>query len=500
MNAALLPLFVAVPMVAAAGLMGRRWSPRAEAAVLVGALGTHVVAAAALLGATRDGDILSHRVGLWPAELAISFAADAFAATMLTLTALVTLVVSLFAVRVSAVRRRFFATLVLLITAGVNGALLTADLFNLFVCIEIMLLPSYGLIITAKRAEGQLMQVTAARIYVAVNLLASSIMLIGLALIYAELGTVNLAALAGRGDDSAAALLGCGVFLMALAVKAGLVPVHGWVARTYPFMRPEITALFIGLHTKVAAYAIYRTYTVLFDTDVLDQVVLVVCLISIVVGALASLGEREPSAMISHQIVSAGGFILLGLAIGTPLALAAGVFYLIYDTLTKGSLFLVWGAVESAYGRHDLGGVRGLLAREPLAGLAFLLGALSLMGIPPTAGFVAKVAVLWSAFAAELWLAGALVLIASLVIAMAVLRIWSGAFLGQPESGDPAEGGGDAVLGVSGTAWTWIGPGLLLAGLSLAAGVAAAPVFDLCTTIAGQLNDPLVYVAAVMGR
>src|SRR5690606_25161415 len=147
-------------------------------------------------------------------------------------------------------------------TAGVYGAYLTADLFNLFVFFEVMLAPSYVLMVLAGRRR----QVAAGRIYLTVSLLASTIFLTGLALIYGLTGTVNLGELAGLGRLGPVAVA-VGVVLVAMAAKAAVVPLHAWLPRVYPHASPAVAALFSGLLTKVGVYAIFRIYAVVYDGD-----------------------------------------------------------------------------------------------------------------------------------------------------------------------------------------------------------------------------------------
>ena len=160
-------------------------------------------------------------------------------------------------------RYRFVPALALMLTAGVNGALLTGDLFNLFVFIEVMLLPSYALL----AVTGTWRRLGAGRLFILVNLLTSTILLFGVAFVYGVTGTVTLAALAGVAAGDGRASLAIVVVLLALSIKGAVVPVHGWLPRAYPATSAGIMALFSGLHTKVALYAIYRIYACLLYTS-----------------------------------------------------------------------------------------------------------------------------------------------------------------------------------------------------------------------------------------
>ncbi|WP_397333880.1 proton-conducting transporter membrane subunit [Ornithinimicrobium sp. INDO-MA30-4] len=158
-------------------------------------------------------------------------------------------------------RFRFVPALALMLIAGVNGALLTGDLFNLFVFVEVMLLPSYALI----AITGTWRRLGIGRLFVIVNLTTSTILLVGVGFVYASAGTVNLAELAGVAQDNPTVSLAVSVVLLSLAIKAGVVPVHGWMPRSYPATSAGIMALFSFVHSKVALYAIYRIYSITFQ-------------------------------------------------------------------------------------------------------------------------------------------------------------------------------------------------------------------------------------------
>ncbi|MFI7493427.1 monovalent cation/H+ antiporter subunit D family protein [Kocuria sp. M4R2S49] len=500
MSADLLPLFVVVPLLAA-GVLVLLGDPRGVSrTTLLGVLGVDVVASLWLVAALRDGPtVLAHAVGQWPPGVSIPFVADMLTALMLAMTGGLTLICAWFGVVSHQARKRFFAPLVLVLTAGFNGALLTADLFNLFVFIETMLLPSYGLIILAHRGRGRLMQVTSARIYVTVNLLASTVLVAGVALVYGVAGTVNLAELAGRAAEDSAVAIAVAVVLLALSVKAAVVPVHGWLARTYPFMSPTVTALFSGLHTKVAIYAIYRIYAVVFDgAEEFLWVGLVMFSVTMVVGVLGAVGERDARSVLAFHMVSQIGYILLGVALFGPAGLTAGIFYLLHHTVVKASLFLSIGAVEIGYGRYPLGHVTGLLRREPLTAAVFFVAAMSLVGLPPFSGFVAKLSLVLAAFGEGRTAVAAVAVVVSLFTLLSMLKVWGKMFLGEPE--DSAR----EVLETAGVREPRIparlvAPALVLALVTLTFGVGGELLLGVSAVAADGLVDTRAYVEAVFG-
>lgn len=423
----LLPLFVGAPLLIGGILFVVPRNHLLQPILGMGSLLAVLAGAITLLVVTSGGTVVAHQVSLWPEGIAIAFVVDAFAALILTAASLVAVIGFQYLIASGESRSPSIPALVLILIGGVSGALLTADLFNLFVFIEVMLLPSYGLLIFLSRRAD----LAASRMYVVVNLLASTLFLAGVGLIYAVQGTVNLAELAGTGDDPATAIA-TAVCLAAIAVKAAVFPVHGWLSRAYSSASPAVAALFSALHTKVAVYVVYRISAVVFEGDsAWMAAILVVASLTLVVGAVAALGEKDIRSLLLFQMVSGIGFILVGVALFTPGALTAGIVYMVHHMVVMGSLLLIASAIEHTYGSGRLDRVAGLRTREHLVTGVFMIGALSLVGLPPFSGFVAKYAlVLASADAGVLIVAGMLV-VTSLIVLMAMMKIWAQMFNGK---------------------------------------------------------------------
>ena len=557
MTASILPLFVAVPLMMAAVLViiGDRRVLHA-----VGLMGTMVAAVLAAVWLVVDfssagalsGGAIAHGISLWPFGVAIPFVADMFTALMLVVTGLLTVVCSWFAIASGRADNVYFAPLVLILTAGVNGALLTADLFNLFVFIEVMLLPSYGLFVLAARHKGTLHQVAGARLYVTLNLLTSTVFLMGVGFIYGTAGTVNMAELAGLAAEDPTVAISGAVCLFALGIKASVVPVHGWLAAAYPATSPAITALFSGLHTKVAIYGIYRMYAVIFDGDTrwLWIGVVLFCL-TMVIGVLGAVGEKTTRSILAFHMISQIGYILLGVALFTFAGLTAGIFYLLHHMIVKASLFLSTGAIEVRYGTGTIGQLSGIAKREPIIAVAFFMAALSLAGIPPFSGFVAKFTLILASVEAGEITAVVVMLLVSLVTLLSMLKIWNGVFWGDskgtgkdsdsaddaapatsaadtpaepsPEHAQPAPettgglqpSGGVATQQASAVSTAPVvstavverprigaalaGPAVVTAAITLGLGLGAELLLALSATAAQGLLDTTAYVQAVMG-
>ena len=424
---ALLPLFVGAPLLIGGALLAVPARHRLRQVLGTGSLIALLVGAVVLVAITADGTVLAHQVALWPGGIAIPFVADVFSSLLLLVMAILSTVSFVYMIASGEARSPSITSFVLVLAGGVGGALLTADLFNLFVFIEVMLLPSYGLLVVLSR-RGDL---GGSRLYVTVNLLASTLFLAGVGLIYAVQGTVNLAELAGAGDDPATAIA-TAVCLGAIAVKAAVFPAHGWLARTYGAASPAVAALFSGLHTKIAVYIIFRMTAVIFEGDPAWMTpILIVASVTLLIGALAALGEGEMRSLLVFQMISGIGFILVGVAVFTPGGLAAGIIYMVHHMIVMGSLLLIAGAIEMTYGTGRLDRVAGLRTREPLVTAAFVIGALSLAGLPPFSGFVAKYALVQATADAGQVLVAALLVIVSLLSLMAMMKIWAAMFNGK---------------------------------------------------------------------
>ncbi|MDO5628640.1 MAG: monovalent cation/H+ antiporter subunit D family protein [Mobilicoccus sp.] len=498
MSPSLLPLFVAVPLVVGGAQLLLPKAYAFQRTITLLTLGGLVAAALYLVTQVRDGSTLAHSVSGWVPGIGIVFAADTFSALVLVVTGLLTFVGAWFAAASGEDRVKFFGPLVLILMSGVFGAILTADIFNLFVFIEVMLLPSYALIMVSRPGRASVSQVSASRIYVTVNLMTSTILVAGVGLVYGITGTVNLGQLAGAGVEDARVAVAAGVVMMALCVKAAVVPVHGWLSRTYPYMPPAVTALFSGLHTKVATYAIYRLYSVIFDGDErFLWIGIVLFSATMLIGVLGAVGEMDARSILAFHMVSQLGYILLGVAIFTQFGLTAGIFYLLHHMIVKASLFLSIGAVEHSYGRYSLGTVKGLLQREPVTAVVFLLAALSLAGIPPLSGFVAKLTLVVAAWEAGHIIPVAIAVLVSLFTVQSMMKIWGKMFLGDPRDGD------HEVLEQIGTSGSrvpvgLIAPAAVLSAITLTLGLGAQILMPLAATAAAGLLDPTSFVEAVL--
>ncbi|WMY79063.1 proton-conducting transporter membrane subunit [Citricoccus sp. I39-566] len=523
----LLALFVAVPLLSA-GLSVIFRHRVVDRVLLVGVPVLAVAGAVALMLFHREVPVVATAIGSFEGGIAIPLVSDMLTALMLATTGLATAAAGWFLSLTGEARLRFVPALALLLMTGVNGALLTGDLFNLFVFVEVMLLPSYALI----AVTGTWRRLGLGRMFVIVNLVTSLILLMGVGLVYGSAGTVNLAALAGQAAEDPQVALAVTVVLVALAIKAGVVPVHGWLPRAYSGTSAGIMALFSALHTKVSVYAIFRIYFTTFEpgttpagasgaagtsapgsgmAETIAVVIAVVVLVTMVLGALGSLGEQRFRGVLAFQMVAGVGHILIGAAVASPVAVTAGLFYLVHHVITVASLLTTVGAVEHTYGTGVLGRLSGVMHRDRLAAVLVALGLLSLAGLPPTSGLWGKLglglAVAESGAGGPAWQAPVFlvaIVVSSLVTLVALQRLWGGSFAGAPLKrywpAAPA-GGRDGVRPLDSTVripLRLLGPGVVMMGVSVALFVFAGVLMPFIDSATAGLFDTGPYVEAVL--
>lgn len=493
-TAALLPVFVALPLIVSAVTALSTSKPLNDAlAILIPAI--NLIGGIWLYTYTAEHGTISHVIGLYQGGVGISFAADQFSAVMLVTTMIVALTSNWFAIAVGETQARYYTPLTLVLITGVTGALLTADLFNFFVMIEVMLLPSYGLI----AMTGTRHRLLSARTFVLVNLAASTMLVLGVGYVYGVTGSVNIAALEGAAAGNGPVTVAMGIVIIAIAAKAGVFPVHTWLPRTYPSTSAAVMGLFSGLHTKVAVYMLFRLWVVVFDMDPRwNTLIIVIMVISMLIGGFAGLAESTLRRVVAYQMVNGMPFILVMLAFTEPgvnarYALAAGLLYTLHHMITVGALVLNIGAIEETYGTGAISKLAGLARRDPVTSAIFVAGAFSIVGFPPFSGLFGKVTImLAAAHPGDLrsWIVIGTIIVASFGALLSMMRVWKEVFWGRPMQHYPE------ALNVR---WRFIGPSLSMMLLSLAMFIGAGWMWDVTTAAVDGLLDVNAYSAAVLG-
>ena len=475
-------------------LLGR-WRGAQRALSLAALSGVLGVCVALLVGADDEG-VIVHRSGGWPASIGISLVVDRLAGLMLLVSALVLLAVMVYAIGQAGEeqRRVAFHPVYLVLAAGVSASFVTADLFNLFVAFEMMLAASYVLITLGGRPD----QVRSGMSYVVISLVASSLFITTLALLYAATGTINMADLSVRlaeVDGSVRAFFAL-LLLLVFGIKAGLFPLFFWLPDSYPTAPGPVTAIFAGLLTKVGVYAIIRTQTLLFDTpDWMGTVLIVVAILTMVVGVLGAISQDDMKRILAFHIISQIGYMIFGLGLFTVAGVAGAVFYIVHHIIVKTALFLVAGLVSRRAGSSRLSEVGGLVRSAPIIAVLFAVPAMSLAGLPPFSGFLAKFALVDAGIADSSWIAVAASLAVGLLTLFSMTKIWAGVFWGEPEEEPRRQ---PRVDGRTGVPWAMAAPTALLAAASLAVSFGAGTLYDISERASIDLLERTDYVEAVL--
>jgi multicomponent Na+:H+ antiporter subunit D len=525
------PLGVALPLLLALGTAIAAFLAPTDrlrrAVALVGSLG-YLAAVAWLVRAVLSGGPLAYRVSAWRPPLGIVLVADALAVAFLALIAVVA-IAALAAALCDPPDAPTYHPLSLFLLAGATGAVLTGDLFNLFVWFEVLLIASYGLVGLPNDAAAT----RAALRYAVLNLIGGAVMLVAVGGFYATAGTLTMADLARRlaapaawGIDTAPVLGLAGLLIAVFALKAGLVPFHFWAPAAYRAAPAPAAALLAGAAKAVGVYAILRlTFTVLGPlrlstaaggplaggraVGAIGIALLVLAVASILLGGVAALGADDFAGLLTHSSIGQLGFVVLPIGIAAVaasvttatvrtagatggdivyLGIAAAVVYTIAHGLAKAALFILDGALGEWAGTTHLDALGGLAHRSPAVAGAFLLAALTLVGVPPLAGFFGKLFVLETALGGPRPLRGSTLAVAlggAVLTIGYVSRAWSAIFWGRD---GPA---------VSSTPPRTAYVALALASTLLVFGVGFGPLGELATAAAEATVDTAEYVGTV---
>ena len=491
---AVVALAVILPLLASMVALGVRHLDTLRDVVTLGTLTAVSAMSVALLVHVEANGTVTVRLGGWDPELGIVLVADMFAALVLAVAMVTILLVEIFAIGQrgsdSGAEPNIVGPMLLVLTAGVALSILTGDLFTLFVAFELMLVASYVLL----THQGRAGQVRSGMTYVVINLFASTLFLFGVAFVYASTGTVNLALLAQRIPE-----LGDGVrwgiglwFLVVFGTKAAMFPLFSWLPDSYPTAPTTITAIFAGLLTKIGVYSMVRFHT-LTGMDDLGPVILVIAGITMLVGVAGALAQDDMKRILSFHIVSQIGYMMMGLGLFSVAGVGGAVIFIVHQIPVKTVLFLAGAMVESDRGTSALGRVGGLLASRPWLALLFAFPALSLAGLPPFSGFVAKLALIDAGIASTSTVIVIVALVGSALTLLSMVKIWSGVFWGTPPDRPPVD------TGVSRRGWTTMSSATtVMMVVTLGIALFAGPIWDMSERAAGELLDGEPYISSVI--
>lgn len=493
----LLVLPIIVPLGAAvACALTWRWRSLQRLFGLLGSVGLPAVAVALLLSVWNEG-VQAVQMGDWPAPFGITIVADTFSAVMVTLAGIMGLSIAVYSIySVDPGRESFgYYPLFLTLLAGVCGAFLTGDIFNLYVWFEVMLIASFVLLTLG----GERPQIEGAVKYVTLNLMSSALFLAAVGILYGLTGTLNMADLSQKlasSDQPGLATTVAMLFLFAFGIKAAAFPLFFWLPASYHTPPPAVSALFAALLTKVGVYALIRVFTLLFAHDVgyTHNLILAAAGLTMVTGVLGAVAQSEFRRLLSFHIVSQIGYLLMGLGLYSAASLAAAVFFIVHIVFAKSALFLVSGIVRRLEGTYELRALGGLYRSQPLVAALFLVPALSLAGVPPLSGFFGKLALVRASLQTEEYAIAATALGVSLLTLYSMTKIWAQAFW----ESEPPEMRQASRAGKLRPNLGMVLPAAFLGALTVAVGLGAEPIFALANRAAEQLMDPSQYISVVL--
>ena len=487
---------ILIPLAAGALSLIAWRSRQLQRGISIVGTGALLFASVWLLVSVYNNGIQVMYAGNWPAPFGIVLVADLLSSIMVLLTGITGLATALYSLATISKKHEHYGyyPLMHVLLAGVNGAFLTGDIFNLYVWFEVMLVASFALLILG----GERAQMEGAIKYVTLNLVSSAIFLSAIGLLYGLTGTLNMADLAVKladHQDNPMVQVVAMLFLMAFGIKAGAFPLFFWLPASYHTPRVAVSSLFAGLLTKVGVYALFRVFTLIFPLgdSLMRDLLLAMAGATMLVGVLGAAAQFEFRRILSFHIISQIGYMLMGLALYTPLAIIGGVFYIIHHIIVKSNLFLISGLVYRLQGSYDLKQLGGVWRSHPMIGVLFLIPALSLAGLPPLSGFFGKFIVIKAGIEIQNWWLVGIALLVGLLTLYSMIKIWAEVFWkAMPEGATaPAQQRGGTGL--------MVGTIVALASLTILIGIAAEPVYKLAEYTAAQLLDSQAYIQSVMG-
>jgi multicomponent Na+:H+ antiporter subunit D len=410
-----------------------------------------------------------YELGGWAPPWGIEYVIDPLSGGMATLIAGIAVLVVVYAgpplSRWSSGRAGVFYSLFLLLVTGLLGIVVTGDMFNLYVFFEISSLSAYALL-----ASGGIRATVATFRYLIVGTIAATFYLLGTGYLYALTGTLNMADLTSRLSmmvESPVFVVAVAFIVVGLAIKAALFPMHGWLPDAYTYAPAPVIGFVSAVMAKVSAYALFRVLYFVLRTEGAAGHALTLLgwasAIAVLAGSILAIAQRDIRRMLAYSSVGQMGYITLGLALANPAAIIGALLHVLNHAVMKGCLFLIAGGIRWRTGVCQIEDFVGMSRRMPLTMAGFVIAALSMIGLPPTAGFFSKWYLIAGAVEAHAWFFVVALVLSSLLNAVYFFRVIELAYLRQPE----AEGMGAVAV----PAWQELPVRMLTPILILATGV-----------------------------
>lgn len=453
--------------------------PRAEQAVAVVTMGLTTAAAAEGLRRAVTDEPLVHPFGGWIAPLGIEYVIDPLAGFVALMIGVIGLLVVVYPTAIGfltpATRGLQLYPLVLLLLGALMGVAMAGDLFNLFVSLEIYSIASYALI-----ALGGPAAAVASFRYLLIGTVGSSLYLLGVGFLYFTTGTLSMSTVGpalAELTDSPTTAAAVALILIGLGIKMAIFPLHGWLPDAHSHAPPAVAALLAAVQVKVAAYALIRVIFDVFPAEYVTSQLPVTTIMTwfgaagILVGSVLAIRQTDIKRMLAHSTVAQLGYIAVGIGLGTRLALVGALMHVVAHAAMKAGLFFVAGGVLERAGVKKIHQYAGLGARMPWVMTGFTVAAVSMVGLPPTVGFISKWYLVSGAIDARQWVVVAVIVGASVLTLTYFLRLLELIWFSPPADDLPTP-----IEQITAPPRGVVLPVLVLSVIILVLGVASAPV------------------------
>ena len=449
-------LQVVIPLLCAPICMLVRYRDWSWIVALFGSWASLAIAWVLLQQVIATGTI-SYHMGNWAPPLGIEYRIDLVNAFVLLIVSAIAAVVTPYAreslrTEFGSNRIYMFYTAYMLCLCGLLGVTITGDACNLFVFLEISSLSSYVMIAMGRDRRA----LTAAYQYLVLGTIGATFIVIGIGLLYAETGTLNMVDLAKRlADQPLSRTIGAsfGFLVVGISLKLALFPLHLWLPNAYTYAPSVVSAFLAATATKVAVYVLLRFLFTVFDVELsfgfmpLDTMLFVLAVIAMFAASAVAIFQTNLKRMLAYSSVAQIGYIILGISFANANGLAAGILHLFTHALIKGGMFLALGCIFYRLATVNINDMAGIGRRMPWTMGAFVVGGLGLIGVPLTVGFISKWYLVLGALERDWWLAAALVLLSSLLAVVYVWRVIEVAYLKPvPENASKIEDAPPAML------------------------------------------------------
>ncbi|WP_417434775.1 Na+/H+ antiporter subunit D [Hoeflea sp.] len=462
--------------------------------IAIPALGVLVLMTLGLLAHVFENGTLTMTMGRWLPPFGISFTVDLLGAFFAATSALVALGAGIYGRSdVDDTGRRYgFYPFLMLIMAGILGAFLTGDIFNLYVWFEVLLISSFGLLVLGSERK----QLDGAVKYAFLNLIATTLFLVATGYLYGLFGTLNMADIAVKASElrgTAPLMTLVTLYLLAFAMKAAAFPVNFWLPASYHTPRLVVSALFAGLLTKVGIYALLRILGMLFpvEREELSFLIAIAAALTMLLGVIGALAQNDIRRSLGFLVISGIGVMMAGLALGSPAGLSGAIFYAAHSMVVMTALYFAAGIGARLGGSFELTSAGGLYVKNAFIAAMTLMLFFSVAGLPLFSGFWPKIMLVKASLDIGAWWLAGSILVTGFLTTITVGRIWVLAYWRPAADVDPDAGPMTPLP---------MGTTIALAGLvaiSVAVGVWPEPVMALAQDAALGLLDPSAYVLSV---